>query len=116
MFPLQGVRTRFPTQAVRGQPSYPGAMVGRPPRGPRIRPVGHNQQQSRVDGAGMSGMAGQRVNFANTTATPGGIPVSSHFILKLIVCNRRRILVDFPSTWQTKSIYSLFVILLSHRS
>ena len=73
MFPPQVVRTRFPTQAVRGQPSYPGAMVGRPPRGPRgMRPVGHNQQQCRVgpDGAGMSGMAGQRVHA-----------VSGHFIL-----------------------------------
>ena len=78
MFPPQVVRTRFPTQAVRGQHSYPGAMVGRPPRGPRgMRPVGHNQQQSRVGGAGMSGMAGQRVHAANATATPGGIPVSS---------------------------------------
>ena len=26
------------------------------------------------------------------------------------------ILVDFPNTWQTKSIYSVFAILLSHRS
>ena len=108
MFPPQVVRTRFPTQAVRGQHSYPGAMVGRPPRGPRgMRPVGHNQQQSRVGGAGMSGMAGQRVNTvpsggprkqnyrpplnqtgaaqqpsANTAATPAGIAVSCLFFWK----------------------------------
>ena len=69
-----------------------------------MRPVGHNQQQSRVGGAGMSGMAGQMVNAvpsqgprkqnyrppvnqagavqqppANTTATPAGIPVSRLF-------------------------------------
>ncbi|CAB3991305.1 polyadenylate-binding 4-like [Paramuricea clavata] len=64
MFPPQVVRTRFPTQPVRGQGAYPGPMMNRAPRMQRAtRPVGH-QQQSRVGsaGPGMPGMSGQRIN------------------------------------------------------
>lgn len=60
MFPPQvAVRTRFPTQSVRGQPGGYPQMMNRPRiRGPR--PMAHNQ--SRVGGGGMGGMGGQRMN------------------------------------------------------
>ncbi|XP_028406076.1 polyadenylate-binding protein 4-like [Dendronephthya gigantea] len=61
LFPPQVVRTRFPTQTVRGQPgAYPGPMVNRARMQRTPRPVGHNQQQSRVGPAG-AGVPG-RVN------------------------------------------------------
>ena len=69
LFPPQVVRPRFPTQAVRGQPNYPGAMMTRPrvQRAASARPVGHNQQQARMGPAGgMPGMQGRM----------GGVPSS----------------------------------------
>ena len=70
MFPAPVVRTRFPTQNVRGQ-GYPGGMVNRARmRGPPPRPASHNPPQSRVGGAG-SGMPGMGTQRVNAIPAPG---------------------------------------------